>query len=93
MSHATRIQPHGGPVNKKESAREPLPENHTLQGYVHQLHWEGNKCDPPVAPVFHDLLRKSLNGKQVQMRTIDDSLGRNPSLAVIRVLVHLCGSF
>jgi hypothetical protein len=67
------------PINKDESARDPLPENHPLQGYVHQLQG-GTNATPQVAPTLHDLLRQILEGKQIQVKTIEDFLGRNPSL-------------
>ena len=67
------------PINKNEGPRDSLPEDHPLFGYVHQLSG-GVDATPQVGPVLHDLLRKILEGKQIQNSAITDFLARNPSL-------------
>jgi hypothetical protein len=67
------------PINKNESARDPLPENQPLSGDVLKL-LGGKNATPSVAPPLPDLLRQILEGRKIQNKTIDDFLARNKSL-------------
>jgi hypothetical protein len=67
------------PINKVESTGDPLPKDKPLPGDVYEL-LGGKNATPSVAPSLPDLLRKILEGRKIQNKTIDDFLAQNKSL-------------
>jgi hypothetical protein len=67
------------PVNKTEKPPHSLPKNTAIPRDVHQL-LGGENAPPQVAPPLPDLLRKILEGRKIQNKTIDHFLSRNKSL-------------
>ena len=66
------------PVNKNESSKQPLSENHPLHGYVQELQRSGHA--PPVVSPLHLVLREILEGKQIQNQAIHDYMERHLAL-------------
>jgi hypothetical protein len=49
----------------------------------------GRKCPPQMGPPLHHLLRKILEGRQIQNSTIEDFIGKHPSLKRYESSFHL----
>jgi hypothetical protein len=76
------------PINKNESPKSALPEDHPLQGYVQKL-LGGRNAPPQMGPNLSNLLRQILQGKQIQNSTIEDFISKNQSLKRYQSSFHL----